>query len=115
MKYGVIPVVAFTVPPIASVGLSEQSARTAGADFRTTSGDSSTWNAYRKLGATCAGYKLLVDRANDQILGAHLLGPGADEMINLMALAIQARYPAHRLKDLLMAFPTMTSTLRDML
>lgn len=115
LRYGVIPIVAFTVPPIASVGLSEQAAREAGAEFRVVSGDHSTWNALRKMASPCAGYKLLIDSANDQILGAHLLGPGAEELINLLALAIQARYPAQRVRELLMAFPTLSANLRDML
>jgi len=115
VRYGVIPMVAFTVPPIAAVGLSEEAARSAGAEYQVLSGDDSSWNALRKLAAPCAGYKLLVDRSNDQTLGAHVLGPGAADLINLLALAIQARYPARRVKELLMAFPTMSATLRDML
>jgi glutathione reductase (NADPH) len=114
-EYGAIPRVAFCVAPLASVGVSPRAAEAAGISVRVAIGDHSHTNTLRKLCATCAGYKLLIDRQSDQLVGAHLLGPGAEEMINLLAVAMEARYPAQRLKQTLLAFPTLTSAVREML
>jgi glutathione reductase (NADPH) len=52
---------------------------------------------------------------NGRLLGAHLLGPEADELINVFALAIQSATPAERLKEILFAYPTHASDVTYML
>jgi glutathione reductase (NADPH) len=105
-NYGAIPSVVFTVPPIASVGLDESAARDQGLRFRTGKGDSSGWYSSRRIGETCAGYKILVEEETDRILGAHLLGSGAAEHINLFALAIHSGLRAGQIKDIIYSYPT---------
>ncbi len=56
-----------------------------------------------------------IDRQNDKVLGAHLLGPSAEETINLFALAMKFGLTAKDLKSTLFAFPTFTSDVRQML
>jgi glutathione reductase (NADPH) len=86
--YRAVPSVVFTIPPLASVGLDERSARNQGLPFRTRQGDMSSWYSSRRIGEKCAAYKVLVEETTDRILGAHLLGSHAEEHINLFALAI---------------------------
>ena len=62
-----------------------------------------------------SGYKVLVEEATDRILGAHLLGNAADEVINLFALAIQSGMRATDLKHMLFAYPTNGSNMSRML
>ena len=76
--------------------------------------DISTWNSVRKTGQRCAGFKVLVDKKTDMILGAHLLGPGAEETINLFALAMKHSLTATDMKSTLFAFPTHGSDVRLM-
>ncbi len=57
---------------------------------------------------------MLVDEDSGLILGAHLLGPHADEVINLFALAMRARVPAEELRQVLYAYPTYGSDVRFM-
>ncbi len=113
--YGVVPKVAFTTPSIASVGLSESDVEHADHEVDVRFDDTSTWGSVRKTGRTVAGYKILVDKQNDAILGAHLLGPAAEETINLFALAMKHGLTATDVKSTLFAFPTFASDVRRML
>ncbi|MCM2369679.1 dihydrolipoyl dehydrogenase family protein [Aporhodopirellula aestuarii] len=112
--YGPIPKVAFTTPAIAAVGLSEKDAAKS-FDIEVRTEDSSSWGSVRKTGDVVAGYKILVDKQTDQVVGAHLLGPGAEETINLFALAMKFELSATDIKSTLFAFPTYSSDVRRML
>ena len=105
----------FTVPPLASVGLTEDAARAAGRKFRTNAQDTSGWFHTRRVGETASGFKVLIEEASDHVLGAHLLGSHADEVINLFAAAVRLRIPARELKDVIFAYPTNGSDVRFML
>jgi glutathione reductase (NADPH) len=107
--YGSVPSVAFTIPPLATVGLDERTARKMGLNFRVSAGDMSNWYASRRIAETCAAYKVLVEEGTDRILGAHLLGSHAEEHINLFALAIRKGLRASDLKDTIYSYPTHIS------
>jgi hypothetical protein len=64
----------------------------------------------RRIAETHSGYKLLVEEGTDRILGAHILGSGAAEVINLFAVAIRSGVPATELKYTLFAYPTSGSS-----
>ncbi len=112
--YRGIPSVVFTVPPLAGVGLTEAEARAQELDIRIKVDDTSSWYSNRRVAETCAMFKVIVDEA-DRIVGAHLLGPHAEEVINLFALAIRSGVPATDLKHLLYAYPTGGSDVPYML
>lgn len=105
----------FTLPPLASVGLTEAAARAAGRRFRVTHQDTAGWFHARRVGETASGFKVLIDEDTGLIVGAHLLGPHADEVINLFALAMRARIPADELRQVLYAYPTYGSDVRFMI
>jgi glutathione reductase (NADPH) len=107
--YRGIPSVAFTIPPLAGVGLTEAEARRRQLDVRVKSQDTSGWYSSRRVHETAAMFKTVVDDGSDQILGAHLLGPHAEEVINLFALAIRQNLTASDLKHQLYAYPTSGS------
>jgi glutathione reductase (NADPH) len=69
----------------------------------------------RSIGETFSGYKLIVEEGTDRILGAHILGSGAAEVINLFALAIRSGISATDLKHTLFAYPTSASAVTRML
>ena len=87
--YRGVPSVAFTIPPIAAVGLSEAEAKGKGLKFRIRSEKVSDWYTARRLNESVYGFKTLVDPDTGRILGAHLVGPHVDEVINLFGLAIR--------------------------
>jgi glutathione reductase (NADPH) len=108
-RYDAIPSVVFTLPPLARVGLCEDEARAKGVSFVSRHEDTSHWHSSRRVGEAFSGFNILVEPASGRILGAHLLGPGADETINLFALAMRAGVTADRLKDVLWGYPTAGS------
>lgn len=110
-----IPTVVFTVPPLASAGLGEEEARGQGLKFRVKKEMTSGWYSSRRVGETCSGFKVLVEEGTDRILGAHLLGGQAEEVINLFAVAIRSGMRAGDLKHMLFAYPTRASDLPYML
>lgn len=110
-----VPTVAFTIPPLASVGLSEHSAREQGLKFRAHREITSSWYSSRRVGEDCSGFKLLIEDETDRVLGAHLLGPQAEELINVFALAISSNIRASDLREKMFAYPTVASDIRYML
>lgn len=111
----ILPTVAFTLPPIARVGMTASEAEEAGRNLRVEEGDTDRWGSVRKYGGAGGAYRVVVDADSDAILGAHLLGPGAEETINLFALAMEAGMSASRLGRLAFAFPTFASDVGNML
>jgi glutathione reductase (NADPH) len=110
-----IPSVVFTIPPLSAVGLSERGAREQNLKFRVKTEMTSTWYSSRRVAETCSGYKVLVEEDTDRILGAHILGSDAGEVINLFALAIRSGMRATDLQHMLFAYPTSGSNVTRML
>ena len=109
VDYRAVPSVVFTLPPLARVGLSEADARSKYPDLLVNHEDTSTWYSSRRVGESFAAFKVLIDKRTDQIVGAHLLGPQADETINLFALAMRTEITASRFKQTLWSYPTHAS------
>ncbi len=109
--YTGIPSVVFTSPPLAMAGLSE--AEAAGkVDCTVVFRDTSNWMVFRLEGVDCSGIKLIAERNSGSIIGAHLLGYGADEAINSLALAIRHKMRVGDLREMPWAYPTVSSTIR---
>ncbi len=108
-NYAGTPTVAFTLPPIAAVGLTEHQARRQGLKFRVNHQDTSGWYSARRLGETSGASKVLVEEDTERILGAHLFGASADELINIFALAIRHGLTARDLKSMVFGYPTHAS------
>ncbi len=101
-----VPSVVFSDPPLARVGLTEASAAEKGLDVDVRFTDMSGWASSRRAGVTAAGASILVARDTGMVVGAHLLGPHADEMINVLATAIMGGVTAGELKSAIWAYPT---------
>lgn len=103
--------VVYTIPPLARVGLLEQEAQAQGLRFQVHTAETGNWYSSRRLGLTHTSFKVLVEEGSERILGAHLLGHDADEVINLFGLAIRAGLTATTLRELPYAYPTAASDL----
>lgn len=114
-EYPEIPSVVFTIPPVATVGLQESEAREQGLKFDANLMDTSGWYSARRIGEKCSAAKILIEKDTGFILGAHLLGHHAEEVINIFALAIRHKIPAADLKKTIYAYPTNSSDVRYML
>src|SRR5712691_773345 len=106
--------IAYTLPPVASVGLLEAAAKEKGLKFRVNHQDTSEWYSSRRLGAKYSAFKVLVEDETERILGAHLIGPDAEEQINLFTLAIQSGIRGSAIENTLFAYPTGASDLSYM-
>jgi len=114
-NYVGIPTVVFTIPPLASVGLSERAARQQGLKYGVKKELTSAWYSSRRVAEKYSGYKVLVEEGTDRILGAHLLGDQAAETINLFAVAIRSGMRATDLRHMVFSYPTHASDVPYML
>jgi glutathione reductase (NADPH) len=105
----------FSLPPLAAVGLTEEEAQRQKLGFEARKGETSQWYSSRRIGEECSGYKILIERETNRILGAHLLGQGSEEMINIFALAIKTGLRAEDIRQTLFAYPTHGSNAQYML
>ncbi len=113
--YSGIPTAVFTIPELARVGMLEAEARDIGIDLIVRFNDTSDWYSNYRIGETTAAAKILIDQTNDQIVGAHLLGPEYGELINTLGLAIKLGLTTRQLKSATAAYPTVGSDLGSML
>ncbi|WP_083652899.1 dihydrolipoyl dehydrogenase family protein [Serinicoccus sp. CNJ-927] len=113
--YAGIPTAVFTIPELARVGLLEQEARDQGIDLVVRHHNTSSWFSNYRTGESTAAAKILINRTNDQIVGAHLLGPEYAELINFLGLAIKLDLTTRQLKSMTAAYPTVGSDLGSML
>jgi glutathione reductase (NADPH) len=109
-----IPTVVFAIPPLAGVGLSESEARNHALKFKVKKEMTSDWYSSRRIAEKYSAFKVLVEEGTDRILGAHLLGIGAEEVINLFGVAMRSGMRATDLKHMLYAYPTRGSDVPSM-
>ncbi|ACV68624.1 dihydrolipoyl dehydrogenase family protein [Desulfohalobium retbaense] len=105
----------FTYPPLARVGMLESEARETDPDCVVKHRHSENWSEYQRLGQQYAGYKIVFSGDRQRVLGAHLLGDGAEEVANVFALAVRKGLSVASLQDMLWAYPSFGYTLRHML
>lgn len=115
LDYGKIPAAVYTIPTLATVGLSETEAEAAGHTTRTHANDLSGWFSARTNADTAAFAKIVVDDESDRILGAHLVGHNAGDLIHVFALAMQHDIPAAAVKGMVYAFPTYAADVPSMM
>jgi glutathione reductase (NADPH) len=107
-----VPSCVFTIPTLAQVGLTEGQAKERGVEVAVTRTDGITgWISGRTHHEACAFAKVLVGR-DGQIVGAHLLGHGAEETIHLFAMAMRHRISAAELAAGDAAYPTFSSDVK---
>jgi glutathione reductase (NADPH) len=113
--YASIPACVFTVPALASVGLTQAAAEERGIEFRAEVNDVRNWLSGRTYAETAAWAKVLVDKQTDRIIGAHILGHAGEELIHIFALAMKHGITAAEIRDLVYGFPTFSADIKSML
>ena len=115
-EYHAVPRVTFTDPEIGSVGLTEAQAREQGMIVRTGSA---------RVPATARGWihkagnegfiKLVQDAGGGVLVGATSAGPVGGEVLSMLTLAVHARVPVQRLREMIYAYPTFHRGVEDAL
>ena len=111
IDYPPIPSAVFTLPPMATVGLLEEDANQQGINFDVKFGKSGDWYSSMRVGEKYSAYKVLIEKGTGRIVGAHLLGPGCEEQINVLSVAMKAGMTANQLKGVIFAYPSYASDL----
>ncbi|OWA37662.1 pyridine nucleotide-disulfide oxidoreductase [Saccharibacillus sp. O16] len=114
-NYTATPSIVFTYPMLASVGMTEAQAKESGRDFKVNLLDMSGWYTYKRKGEKPSMAKVLLDKADGSILGAHILNGEAEHLINYFAIAMRHGLKASQLSDTLFAYPTDASDLQYLL
>jgi pyruvate/2-oxoglutarate dehydrogenase complex dihydrolipoamide dehydrogenase (E3) component len=95
-------------PPLARVGMSDAEARKSGRSVLVARMDMSAVSRAKEKAETAGFMKFLVDADTKQILGATIFGVGGDEIIGMLALAIQSGLPYTALQDTVLPHPTVS-------
>lgn len=113
VNYATIPWVIYTSPEIAWVGKTSQELRKAGVDFREGMFPFSANGRARALGEAHGMVKILADARTDRILGVHILGPQASEMITEAVTAMEFHASAEDIARTTHAHPTLSEAFRE--
>lgn len=113
VNYDAIPNVVYTAPELAGVGLTEDAAQERGVRVRVGTFPFLANGRARCLGETDGQAKVIADAESDRILGVHILGPRASDLIAEAALAIEFGASAEDLARTCHAHPTLPEALRE--
>ena len=111
VDYACVPSAVFANPPLGSVGMTEAQARNTLGTVKVFTSD------FRPMRNVLAGrnerslYKLVVDSASDRVVGAHMIGPDAPEILQAVAIAIKAKLTKAQFDDTVALHPTMSEEL----
>jgi dihydrolipoyl dehydrogenase len=113
VNYGVIPNVVYTFPEIASVGKNEEELKAQGVAYKVGKFPFMA-NGRARANRTTEGFvKVLADAATDEVLGVHILGAGASEMIAEAAVLMEFKGSSEDLARTCHAHPTMTEAVKE--
>lgn len=110
---GAIPAVVYTHPEVASVGLSTRAAEARGLKVKTARFPMLANGRARASGSDEGMVKIVADAESGRLLGIHLVGREASELIALAAAALAAGWDARRLGALTLAHPTLAEALKE--
>lgn len=113
--YRVLPSCVYTVPALATVGLTEQAASDQGLAFTAHTSDMSGWFASRTYAESTAWSKVLVEDESDRIIGANIIGHAGEELIHFFSLAMRHDITVSQIKEGLFGFPTFSADIKSMM
>ncbi len=113
VNYDAIPAVVYTMPEIASVGKTEEELKEAGIAYRSGKFPFSANGRARAMGTRDGFVKVLADKASDRVLGAHIVGPMAGEMIQEISVLMEFAGAAEDLARVSHAHPSLSEAVRE--
>ncbi|HAM53486.1 MAG TPA: dihydrolipoyl dehydrogenase [Nitrospiraceae bacterium] len=108
MDYAVMPAVIFTSPEIASVGLREYQAVEKGMDIKTGHFLFRGLGKAHVMGEISGFFKIIADARTDRVIGGHIMGPHASDLIHEIALAIKTELKINDIVETIHAHPTLS-------
>jgi dihydrolipoamide dehydrogenase len=113
VDFNLVPWVIYTAPEIAWVGRTEQQLKADGVEYRTGSFPFAANARARALGDTSGFVKFIADAKTDEILGVHIVGPFAGELIAEAAVAMAFRGAAEDIGMICHAHPSLSEAMKD--
>ncbi len=110
----VIPSVVFTSPNLATVGYTEEEARSRYKNIRVNFEVATDWFNAKRINAPLYAYKVIINDRTGEIVGAHLLGPDAGETINIFTLAINNKMTDRDIKSTIFSYPSWGNDIKSM-
>ena len=113
VNYGIIPGVIYTHPEVANVGVTEEALKDSGRAYKVGK-FSFMGNGRAKANFAADGFvKILADKVTDRILGAHIIGPSAGDLIHEICVAMEFGASAQDLAMTCHAHPTYSEAVRE--
>lgn len=109
-----VPSVVFTYPNLASVGYTEEEAKSRYKTIKIFQGDATNWYNAKKENLNVYAYKIIVNERTQKIVGAHLLSPLACETINLFTMAINNQLTVYDIKKMTFTYPSYANDIKSM-
>jgi dihydrolipoamide dehydrogenase len=113
VDFNTVPWVIYTAPEIAWVGQTEQQLKAAGVDYRTGSFPFSANGRARGMGETTGFVKIVADAKTDRVLGVHIVGPWASELIAEAAMAMAFGAASEDIARICHAHPTLSEVTKE--
>ena len=113
VNYETVPSVIYTWPELASVGATEEELKTKGIEYKAGSFPFSANGRAKALGTTDGSVKVLADAKTDRILGVHVVGPRASDVLSEAVIAMEFQGSAEDLGRSFHAHPTLSEVMRE--
>ncbi|TPX73397.1 dihydrolipoyl dehydrogenase [Chytriomyces confervae] len=113
VNYNAIPSVIYTHPEVAWVGLNEAEAKAAGIDYKIGTFPFAANSRAKTIDDADGSIKVITDKKTDKIIGAHIIGPGAGEMIAEAVLAIEYGASSEDIARTCHAHPTLSEAFKE--
>ena len=113
VNYDAIPSVVYTWPEIAAVGATEEQVKASGAGYRVGKFPFTANGRARAMNMTDGFVKIVADAATDRVLGVHIVGPNAGDLIAELALAMEFGASSEDIARTCHAHPTLNETVKE--
>ena len=113
LNYDVIPSIIYTHPEVAAVGKTEQDLKAEGVDYKAGSFPFAAIGRAMASGETEGLVKILSDADSDQVLGAHVVGPSAADLVQQIVIAIEMAASTEDLQLMVFGHPTMSEAVHE--
>jgi dihydrolipoamide dehydrogenase len=113
VNYAAIPAVVYTWPEFAMVGMSEEAAKAAGHEVKVGTFPFTATPRAKCTGETDGAVRIIADAASDSVLGVHIVGPNASELIAEAAVAIEFGATSEDIARSVHAHPTLAEALKE--
>ena len=113
MDYRSMPSVVYTWPEIASVGLAEHEVKASGREYKTGKFPFSANGRARTMAETSGFVKFIADAKTDELLGCHIIGPNASDLIQEVVLAFEYRGSSEDIGITVHSHPTLSESVKE--